>query len=174
MLAQTADFSSTQRGGDPQRGEIGRADARPWSSREDRTLSISTPDEPVGPVELGVRPRTAIDELHGCPPPTLLVIEEAGPGSDEPVVTGTVTVNGVLTVGTDRTGDNAGIERAEGVVVDSEPRRRPPREAVDHDVGFLDESIELVTAIDTVQIKADTSLAPIPDPVPGLLCKRIT
>ena len=67
-----------------------------------------------------------------------------------------------------------GIERAEGVVVDAEPRRRPPREAVDHDVGFLDESIELLTAIDTVQIQADTSLAPIPDPVPGLLRKWIS
>ena len=39
---------------------------------------------------------------------------------------------------------------------------------------FWTSSIELLTAIDTVQIEADTSLAPIPDPVPGLLREWIT
>ena len=136
---QAADLSSAQRGGDPQRGEVGRADARPRGPREDRPFPIGATDEPLGRVELGVRPGTAIDELHGRPPPTLLVKEEAGPGSDEPVVAGTVTVGGVLPVGGDRTGDDPGIECAEGVVVDPEPCGRPQREAVNDHIGCPDE-----------------------------------
>ena len=95
-------------------------------AREDRTVPIGAPDEPLGRIELGVRPGTAIDELHGRPPPALLVIEKAGPGRHQPVVAGTVTVRGVLPVGGDRTGDEPGIECNEGVVVDAEPRRSSP------------------------------------------------
>ena len=159
--------------GDPQRGEVGRSDARPRGAREDGTVPIGPPDESLGRTELGVRPAPAVDELHGRPPPTLLVIEKAGPGSHEPVVAGAVAVDGVLPVGGDRTGDDPGIESTEGVMVDAEPRRRPKREAVDDDIGCPCELVELLPSLGAVQIEAGTSLAPIPDPVAGLVRKWI-
>ena len=124
-LASAADLSSAQRCSDPQRGEVRRADAWPRGPREDWPFPIGATDEPFGRPELGVRPGTAIDELHRCPPSSLLVIEKAGPGSDEPVVAGAVAVGGVLPVGRDRTSDDPGIDCTEGVVVDPEPCGRP-------------------------------------------------
>src|SRR5580704_13079274 len=121
--------------------------------REDRTFSIGAPDEPVRGIELGMRPGTAIHELHGCPPPTLLIKEKTSPGSDKPVVAGTVTVEGMLPVGSDLTGDDPGIECTEGVVVDPEPRGRSPREAVNDHIGCPRERVELLPSFDTFQIE---------------------
>ena len=172
-LAPAADLSSPQSCGDPQRGEVGRANARPRGPREDRAFPIGATNESLGGLELGVRPGTAVDELHGRPPPALLVKKEAGSGRDEPVVTRTVTVRGVLAVGGDRTGDDPGIECAQGVVVDPEPFGRPQREAVNNHIGRPGEQIELLPALDALQIEAGTALTPVPHPIPGLLRKWI-
>ena len=172
-LAQATDLASAQRRRDPQRGEVGRADAWPRGPREDRPFTIGAPDEPFGRAELGVRPGTAIDELHCRPPPTLLVKEKTGPGSDKPVVARTVPVGGVLPIGGDRTGDDPRIECTEGAVVDPEPFGCPQREAVDDHIGSPGELIELLPAPDSLQIEASAALPSIPDPIPGLLRKWI-
>ena len=172
-LASSADLSSAQSCSDPQRGEVRRADARPRGPREDWPFPIGTTEESLGGIELGVRPGTAIDELHGRPPPALLVKKEAGPGRDQPVVSGTVTVRGVLAVASDRTGDDCWIESTESVVVNPEPFCRPRREAVNDHIGRPGQRVEVLPSHRTLQIEEDTALAPIPDPVPGLLRKWI-
>ena len=143
VLAHTAHLSSAERGGDPERGEVGRADARPGGARKNGTVSIGASDEPLGGVELRVGPGTTIDELHGRTPSSLLIVEEAGPGRDQPVVAGAVTMHAVLPIGSDGAGDDAGIERTERFVVDAERRRRPQREAVDDDIGCAGQLVEL-------------------------------
>src|SRR6202453_2877243 len=172
-LASAADLSSAQGCSDPQRGEVRRAYAWPRGPREDWPFSIGATDEPFRRPELGVRPRTAIDELHRRPPSPLLVIEESGPGSHEPVVAGSVTVRGVLTVSRDRTGDDPRIECTQGVVVDPEACGRPQREAVNDHIGGPGELVELLPALDALQIDAGTALTPVPHPIPGLLRKWI-
>ena len=79
----------------------------------------------------------------------------------------------VLPVRGDRTGDDLRIEDDQGVVVDAEPRRRPKRETVDDDIGCPGQLFELPPSLAAAQIEADAALASIPDPVPGLLRKRI-
>ena len=50
---------------------------------------------------------------------------------------------------------------------------RPKRETVDDDIGCPGQLFELPPSLAAVQIEADAALASIPDPVPGLLRKRI-
>ena len=58
-------------------------------------------------------------------------------------------------------------------MVDPEPCGRPQREAVNDHIGGPGELIELLPALDALQIDAGTALTPVPHPIPGLLRKWI-
>ena len=119
VLAGSCHLARVEGRGQAQGGQIGRADTRPGRPGEDGTRAIRPSNEAFGRIELGVWARAATDVLHGGALPPLLVVEQAGPGGNQPVVTGAIPVPLLIAVARDRAGDHLGVELAQRPVVNA-------------------------------------------------------
>ena len=83
---------------------------------------------------------------------------------DEGVDGGPVALGQVAAVGGDGAQDQAGVAGSEGVPVEAEAGGDARGEAVDHDVGAVDERVQSFPVGGVVDVEGDAALAPVPDP----------